>query len=167
MESLKMQTRKRVLQEWKKSFKVRLVFGHSKIPMEVRKTFKKDLHLPTMFTLQTILCHSGQRKNSTFPSKIEFLFFPHAEFVLFCFQNRLSSKREVLKNRYCWNKKETAQNCSPNVKNWGKKRNMSLVFNPQMKSWLMMNKKVLSKQWCRTDPWHGRKIFSTRGFGGW
>ena len=49
-----MQTRKRVLQEWKKSFKVRLVFGHSKIPMEVRKTFKKDLHVPIMFTLQTI-----------------------------------------------------------------------------------------------------------------
>ena len=35
-----MQTRKRVLQEWKKSFKVRLVFGHSKIPMEVRKPSK-------------------------------------------------------------------------------------------------------------------------------
>ena len=49
-----MQTRNRVLQEWKKSFKVRLVFGHSKIPMEVRKPFKKDLRVPIMFTLQTI-----------------------------------------------------------------------------------------------------------------
>ena len=38
----------------KKSFKVRLVFGHSKIPMEVRKTFQKDLHVPIMFTLQTM-----------------------------------------------------------------------------------------------------------------
>ena len=77
IEWLKMPTRKRVLQEWKKSFKVRLVFGHSKIPMEVRKTFKKDLHVPIMFTLQTIWCYSGQRKISTFPSKkIEFLFPP-------------------------------------------------------------------------------------------
>ena len=53
IERLKMPTRKRVLQERKKSFKVRLVFGHSKLPMEVRKTFKKDLHVPIMFALQT------------------------------------------------------------------------------------------------------------------
>ena len=36
-----MQTRKRVLQEWKKSFKVRLVFVHSKIHMEVSKPSKR------------------------------------------------------------------------------------------------------------------------------
>ena len=49
-----MQTRKRVLQEWKKFFKARLVFVHSQILMGVRKTFKKDLHVPFVFSLQTM-----------------------------------------------------------------------------------------------------------------
>ena len=48
-----MQTRKLVLQKYKKSFKVRLLFGHSKMPIEVRRTFKKDLDVPIMFTLET------------------------------------------------------------------------------------------------------------------
>ena len=129
IEWLKMQTRKRFLQETKKCFKVRLAFGDYISPMKARETFKKDLHVPIMFTLQTIWCYSGQRKISAFPSKkIEFLFFPHAEFVLLCFQNRLSWKRGVVKNRYCWNKKEPAQNCSPNVKNWGKKKKYIFGF---------------------------------------
>ena len=49
-----MQTRKRILQELKKSFKVRLVFAHSNTPMEVRETFKKDLQVTTTFTLRPI-----------------------------------------------------------------------------------------------------------------
>ena len=128
MEWLKMQTRKRVLQEWKKSFKVRLVFGRSKILIEVRKTFKKDLHVLIMFTLQVVWCYSGQR-NFNFPfKKIEFLFSPMQSSFSFAFKNRLSGKRGVKRNRCCWNKKETAQNLSPTLQNWGEKKKYFFAF---------------------------------------
>ena len=132
MEWLQMQTRKRVLQEWKKSFKVRLVFVHSKIPMEVRKTFKKDLHVPIMFTLHTRWCYSGQRKFSTFPSK-------KIQFFSLCRSRSLSlSKPSIVeerspKNRYCWNKEETAQNCSPKRKNLREKK--KFVFGFLTRKW--------------------------------
>ena len=83
-----MQTRKRFLQETKKCFKVRLALEDCISPMKARETFKKDLHVPILFTLQVSACYSGQRKNLFFPSqKIEFLFFPHARVLLFGFKN--------------------------------------------------------------------------------
>ena len=113
----------------KKSFKVRLVFGHSKTPMEVRKTFKNVLNVPIMFTLKTVWCYSGQRKISNFRSQKNWIsFFPHAEFVLFYFQSRLSGKRGVRNNRYCWNTKETAQNFCPTLKKLREKKEICLWF---------------------------------------
>ena len=38
----------------------------------------------------------------------------------------------------------------PLWKNWGKKRNISLVFNPQMKSWLIVDKRIQFPVWQRS-----------------
>ena len=64
----------------------------------------------------------------------------HAEFFCFWFKNGLLVKKGVWKSRYCWKKKEKAQNFSPTYQNWGKKKKYFLTFNPQMKSWHMMYK---------------------------
>ena len=123
MEWLNMQTRKRVLQEWKKSFKVRLVFGHSKIPMEVRKTFKKDLHVPIMFTLQTIWCYLGQRKFSAFPSKkLNFFFFPMCRVPSLLLSKAVYHRREEYeKTDVHETKKKPFKISVERHKNWGKK----------------------------------------------
>ena len=124
----KMQTRKRILQEWKKSFKVRLVFGHSKRRIEARKTFKRDLHVLIMFTLQAVWCYSGQR-NFNFPlKKLNFFISPMQSSFSFAFKNRLSGKRGVKRNRCCWNKKETVQILSPTLQNLREKKKWFLCF---------------------------------------
>ena len=107
IEWLKMPTRKRVLQEWKKSFKVRLVFGHSKIPMEVRKTFKKDLHVPIMFALQTTWCYSGQRKISSFTFQKNWIsFFPMQSSFSFTFKTVYHRREEYQKTDIVETKKK-------------------------------------------------------------
>ena len=141
IERLKMPTHKRVLQEWKKSFKVRLVFGHSKIPMEVRETFKKDLQVTTTFTLRLIWCYPGRRKISSFPSKkLNFFFFPHAEFLLFCCQKQsIIEERSTKKQMYMKQKRNPSKFQSNVTKIEGK--NVNLGFNPHVKSWVIIYKK--------------------------
>ena len=78
IECLKMQTRKRFLQETKKCFKVRLALEDCISPMKARETFKKDLHVPSPFTRQAAWCYSGQSEISSFPSKKLKFFFPHS-----------------------------------------------------------------------------------------
>ena len=78
IEWLKMQTRKRFLQETKKCFKVRLALEDCISPMKARETFKKDLHVPSPFTRQAAWCYSGQSEISSFPSKKLKFFFPHS-----------------------------------------------------------------------------------------
>ena len=121
IEWLKMQTRKRFLQETKKCFKVRLALEDCISPMKARETFKKDLHVPSPFTRQAAWCYSGQSEISSFPSKKLKFFFPTA-FVLFCFKNGLFELRGMQNNRCYWKKKETVQNFGLETKNWGKKQ---------------------------------------------
>ena len=126
IECLKMQTRKRFLQETKKFFKVRLALEDCISPMKARKTFKKDLHVPSPFTRQAAWCYSGQSEISSFPSK-SWSFFPTA-FVLFCFKNGLFELRGMQNNRCYWKKKETVQNFGLETKNEEKKTNISFGF---------------------------------------
>ena len=108
-----------------------------------KKTFRKDSRVPILLTLQVLLGYLGQTKILVFPSiKFEFLFSHHAEFFCFWFRNGLLVNKGVLKSRYCWKKKEKAQNFSPTYQKLREKKKYFLTFNPQMKSWHMMYKKV-------------------------
>ena len=121
IEWLKMQTRKRFLQETKKCFKVRLALEDCISPMKARETFKKDLHVPSPFTRQAAWCYSGQSEISSFPSKKLKFFFPTA-FVLFCCQKwsiwvERNAKQQMLlkekRNRskfWSWDKKLRKKN---------------------------------------------------------
>ena len=94
-----MQTRKRFLQETKKCFKVRLALEDCISPMKARETFKKDLHVPSPFTLQAAWCYSGQSEISSFPSKkIEVFFSPQHSFS-FAVKNGLFELRGMQNNR--------------------------------------------------------------------
>ena len=136
IEWLKMQTRKRFLQETKKCFKVRLALEDCISPMKARETFKKDLHVPSPFTLQAAWCYSSQSEISSFPSKkLKFFFSQHS--FSFAVKNGLFELRGMQNNRCYWKKKETVQNFGLETKNWGKKNKyIFLVFNPQMKFWV-------------------------------
>ena len=127
IECLKMQTRKRFLQETKKSFKVRLALGDCISPMKARETFKKDLHVPSPFTRQATWCYSGQSEISSFPSKNWSFFSPQHSFS-FAVKNGLFELRGMQNNRCYWKKKETVQNFSLETKIWGKKTNISFGF---------------------------------------
>ena len=118
----KMQTRKRILQEWKKSFKVRLVFAHSNTPMEVRETFKKDLQVTTTFTLRLIWCYPGRRKISIFPSKKLNFFFPPCRVPSLLLSKAVYHRREEYeKTDVHETKKKPFKISVERHKNWGKK----------------------------------------------
>ena len=140
IEWLKMQTRKRLLQEWKKCFKTRLFFRLFIVPMKLRKTFKKDLHVPILFTLQTIWCYSGQRKIWIFPSKNLKFFFPFRVRSLLLsktvYQWEDRSKKQILLKE--------KRNCSKFQSKVKKieKYICLLVFNPQMEFRFMVIKQT-------------------------
>ena len=105
IEWLKMQTRKRFLQETKKCFKVRLALEDCISPMKARETFKKDLLVPSPFTRQAAWCYSGQSEISSFPSKKLKFFFPQHSFS-FAVKNGLFELRGMQNNRCYWKKKK-------------------------------------------------------------
>ena len=61
------------------------------------------------FKHRTVVFRSKKNFNLSVPKNwISVFFFPMQNSFSFAFKNRLSWKRGVLKNRYCWNKKESA-----------------------------------------------------------
>ena len=134
-----MQTRKRFLQEWKKCFKVRLVFGHYITPMKVRKTFKKDSRLLILFSWQAVWCYSVQRKISFFPSKNLkiYIFFSTIRSLLLSktvYQGREEYKTTDIVER----KKKPLKISVQSEKDWVKKKKYIFWF--------------LTRKW-NFDPW--------------
>ena len=65
---------------------------------------------------------------------MNFFFSHHAEFFCFWFKNGLLVKKGVWKSRYCWKKKEKAQNFSPTYQKLReKKRNISWLWTRKWK----------------------------------
>ena len=74
--------------------------------MEVRKPSKSTyMHQSCSRYKPYDVIQVKEKSQLSLPKKLNF-FFPHAEFVLFCFQNRLSWKRGVLKTDIVETKKK-------------------------------------------------------------
>ena len=83
---------------------------------------------------KTNMMLSRSKKNFNFPfKKIEFLFFPHAEFLFFCCQKQsIREERSTKKQMYMKQKRNPSKFQSNFTKIEGK--NVNLGFNPHVKS---------------------------------
>ena len=109
MKSLKMQTRKRVLQEWKNFPKFVWFLDTVKHP-ESKSNLLKGLTCvnSVYFTSLCMLFRSKKKFVFSFP-KNWISFFPHARVLLFGFKNGPWVKRGAWKSSYCRKRKEKAQ----------------------------------------------------------
>ena len=113
----------------KKPSKVRLAFGHSKTPMEVRKTFKNDLHVPVMVTLQSIRCIQVTEKlQLSVPKKLNFFFPPCKVRSLLLSKSSVREERSKKEQILLKQKGNCSKFQSLLEKKEGKKRNISLVL---------------------------------------
>ena len=113
MKSLKMQTRKRALQEWKNFPKFVWFLDTVKHP-ESKSNLLKGLTCANSvyFTSLGMLFRSKKKFVFSFPKKW-ISFFPPCKSSSLWFQKRSMSEEKVWKSSYCWKRKEKARKISP------------------------------------------------------
>ena len=114
MKSLKMQTRKRALQEWKKFPKFVWFLDTVKHP-ESKSNLLKGLTCANSVYFTSLGMLFRSKKKFVFPFPKNWISFspPHARVLFFGFKNGPWVKKGLWKSCYCWKRKEKARKISP------------------------------------------------------